>query len=209
VLRMAARLQMAARWLVTGLWLAGCGAPTSGRASQTETTTPIAVPVLSPDHRLAGIATARDDPKLPGSYLDAEMSLVDVQSGSVVQRLALWPAPAGMAEVLFSSFSPRGKWLQIQFGEGFATFDVQTGRAVAIPSGGGSRLAFSPSERLALLEGKDALLVMTLADGTTRRFPNELGEYCLAGSQLSPPSSCPEAARPLPAAPSSATPARP
>lgn len=149
--------------------------------------------VLDPSHKLFGVVTAKWDPVTAGLYQDAEMNLVDASSGAVVRRLALGSGPAGMGELLYSSFSPSGRWLQVRFGDRLATFDATTGVPVATLADVDELFAFSSSEKLGLVTTHGALLVLTMADGSVRRFPDAIGERCLLGELLAPASRCPPA----------------
>ena len=145
--------------------------------------------LLSPDHKTLGLVTAKLD-ALGQTYVDAEMSLVDVPTGKVTQRLPLGTGPAGMGESLWSQYSPGGRWLQVSFGEAMSLFDPATGKATAPPPQATGNLGFSPNDTFALQKTSDALCLITRADGAARCLPDRVGSFCLEHGELWPVDKC-------------------
>jgi hypothetical protein len=79
---------------------------------------------LSPDHRLLGIATARDaNEDFDGhasstehTWVDGELDLVDIGTGGVVLRQPIGKSRSDMGAFLSIGFFPTGRFVQVYFG---------------------------------------------------------------------------------------------
>ena len=146
---------------------------------------------LAPDRRLLAVATARE--QVQDSVLlwtDAELSLFDLERGEVMRRL---PLGAAGANEFSAEFSPAGRWLAVEFGFRSLVFETSTGRS--LDSFAAWPAEASASETLGLRREPDGLAVVSLSDGTARRFPNAVGTFCLESSRLMPPERCVAAKR--------------
>lgn len=146
--------------------------------------------LLSPDASLSGIVTAKADAHHM-RWLGAEMSLVERASGKVRVRLPLGDAPAGMGEHLASTFSPRGRWLVVTWGDATMLFDPTTGARLS-PAGGASEwdLAWSPQETFLFGSvGAETVRLVMLPSGVARDVP-AFGSRCLRRGELLPAAAC-------------------
>lgn len=141
----------------------------------------------SVSHGLQALVTSRTEAK-DGDYVDAEVTVLEIASRKVLARFPLGKGPRGMNEILFASFSPRARLLDVTFGDERSLFDLA--RGVLVPPELVSWTSAPSSSEALLIQGRDhELAVLTLDDGRARIFPDD-ADYCLRGEVLGPAAGC-------------------
>jgi hypothetical protein len=140
---------------------------------------------LSPDHRYFTLVTARA-PIEDGIqvFRDREIRVVDFETREVRLRSSL--DPGGQASSV--TYSPKGHWVVVGDNNAWKTLDLTRLRECTLQSW---PISFSPAEEFGVYESNGSVSITRLTDGTTRVFPQEIGNFCLADGNLLPLSACP------------------
>ncbi len=109
---------------------------------------------ISPDRSSIALAVVPDGPAKDASrYEDVELMVLRASDGFVEDRFALGPGPSSFGAVLNHDFSPSGRFLRVEWGEGMArTFDRRSDTERA------NHLTFEPTDTV-LMTGDTELLV--------------------------------------------------